>query len=195
MDTSEKDLESTVFACLGSHGYACRDPSKYDRSHCLDPEALFNFIYATQAATWEKLKVQHGSQVKERFLRRLVAEIEKRGTVDVLRHGVVDLGCKFELAYFRPETTFNEEHRRLYNANILGVMRQVHYSEKNDKSLDLVLFVNGLPVLTAELKNPLKGQNVQGAVTQYRLDRDPKEPCSLSGGASPTSGLIPTSSS
>lgn len=176
LDTSEKDFESTVFAHLGSHGYTCRDSGKYDRAWCLDTEALFDFIYATQAATWQKLKLQHGLQVKERFLKRLAGEIEKRGAVDVLRHGVTDLGCKFELAYFRPETTLNEEHRRLYNANILGVMRQVRYSDKNDKTLDLILFVNGLPVLTAELKNPLKGQDVRDAVMQYRLDRDPREP-------------------
>lgn len=87
-----------------------------------------------------------------------------------------DLGCHFELAYFQPETKLNEEHARLYEANILGVMRQVHYSAQSDKSLDLVLFVNGLPVITAELKTPLKGQTVQNAVAQYKHDRDPREP-------------------
>ena len=78
VDTSEKDLESTVFARLCSHGYTCRDSGKYDPAWRLDTEALFDFIYATQAATWQKLKVQHGLQVKERFLKRLAGEIEER---------------------------------------------------------------------------------------------------------------------
>lgn len=175
MDTSERDFEATVFGHLCKNGYVAREPEKYDRKLCLDPEALFSFIYATQPRTWERLKTQHGDEVKERFLRRLTSEIESRGTLDVLRKGVVDLGCKFELAYFRPESALNEEHNRLYEGNLLGVMRQVRYSERNENSLDLALFVNGLPIITAELKTPLKGQDVKNAVTQYRLDRDPKE--------------------
>ena len=78
LDTSEKDFESTVYAHLGSHSYTCRDSGKYDPAWRLDTEALFDFIYATQPATWQKLKVQHGLQVKERFLKRLAGEIEKR---------------------------------------------------------------------------------------------------------------------
>jgi type I restriction enzyme R subunit len=176
MDTSEKDFETGIFSYLAGNGYACRDASSYDRALCLDTEALFQFLYATQAKTWEKLKLQHGEQARERFLKRLASQIEKRGTLDVLRKGVDDLGCHFELAYFQPESTLNEEHARLHEANILGVMRQVHYSAQNDKSLDLVLFVNGQPVITAELKTPLKGQTVKEAVAQYKYDRDPREP-------------------
>jgi len=138
---------------------------------------LFNFIYTTQPQMWEKLRTQHGTEVKERFTRRLVNEIKARGTLDVLRRGVKDSGCRFEMAYFKPVSGLNEEHRRLYNGNILSVIRQLHYSEKEpNKSLDMVLFLNGLPIVTAELKNPLKGQTVQDAVQQYRRDRDPKEP-------------------
>ncbi|HUQ92328.1 MAG TPA: type I restriction endonuclease [Bryobacteraceae bacterium] len=176
MDTSEKDFETTVFEHLCENGYVRREREKYDRQLCLDSEILFSFLYATQPQTWERLKTQHGEQVKERFLRRLTGEIEARGTLDVLRKGVVDLGCKFDLAYFRPESSLNEEHSRLYEGNLLGAMRQVRYSGKNENSLDVVLFVNGLPVITAELKTPLKGQTVQDAVAQYRLDRDTKEP-------------------
>jgi type I restriction enzyme R subunit len=176
MDTSEKDFETAILTYLTSHGFTGRDASNYDRALCLDSDALFQFLYSTQAKTWEKLTLQHGEQAKEQFLKRLAGQIEKRGTLDVLRKGVDDLGCHFELAYFHPETTLNEEHARLHEANILGVMRQVHYSARNDNSLDLVLFVNGLPVITAELKTPLKGQNVQNAVAQYKYDRDPKEP-------------------
>src|SRR5262245_34629189 len=126
MDTSEKNFEATVQEALlnpageGS-GYRERKPEQYDRSLCLDTGVLFDFIYASQPQTWEKLKQQHGEDlVKARFLKRLVSEIAKRGTLDVLRNGIVDLGCKFTLAYFKPETALNEEHRRLYNANILS---------------------------------------------------------------------------
>lgn len=176
IDTSEKDFEATIEQHLLENGYTSRKPDEYNRSLCLDQDILFDFIFATQPRTWEKLKVQHGTEVKERFLRRLIKQIESRGTLDVLRKGITDLGCKFELAYFKPETTLNEEHRRLYNANILSVMRQARYSEKNENSIDLALFINGLPIITAELKNPLKGQTVEHAIKQYRFDRDPREP-------------------
>ena len=194
VDTSEKDFEAAIEIALagpldrvGEEGaaysvggakqdYLRRRPDQYDRTRCLIPDDVVGFLLATQAKTWEKLKQQHGDQVKERFLARLVKEIESRGTLDVLRKGVIDLGCKFDLAYFRPETGLNEEHRRLYDANLLSIVRQCKYSLKNENSLDMALFVNGLPVLTAELKNPLKGQTVENAVAQYRHDRDPKEP-------------------
>ena len=90
---------------------------------------------------------------------------------------MIDLGCKFELAYFKPEDTLNPDHQRFYNANILTIMRQVHYSPKDtDKSLDLVLFLNGLPIFTAELKNPLTSQTVEDAIWQYRKTRNPNDP-------------------
>jgi len=176
IDTSEKDFEAGVESHLLANGYTRRLPEQYDRSLCVDADALFDFIRSTQAKTWEKLKAQHGEQVKDRFLKRLVKEMETRGTLDVLRRGVTDFGCHFDLAYFRPETTMNEEHARLYKANIISVVRQLKYSQKSDSSIDVVLFVNGLPVITAELKNPLKGQSVENAIWQYRNDRDPKEP-------------------
>ena len=176
MDTSEKDFETTIISHLVESGYRERTASDYDKSLCLDPELVIDFIRATQIKTWEKLKEQHGSQVKERFVKRLVNEIKAKGTLHVLRKGIDDVGCHFELAYFKPETGLNEEHRRLYNGNILSVIRQVKYSEKNENSIDLVVFLNGLPIFTLELKNPVKGQSVENAIQQYRKDRDPKEP-------------------
>lgn len=176
IDTSEKDFESSIEAYLLAHGYTHRESEQYDRSLCLDTGPLLDFIRSTQAKTWEKLKAQHGEQVKDRFLKRLIKEIESRGTLDVLRRGVTDYGCKFDLAYFRPETAMNEEHARLYKANILTVVRQLKYSQNNGNSIDLALFLNGLPVITSELKNPLKGQTVENAIWQYRNDRDAKEP-------------------
>ena len=80
------------------------------------------------------------------------------------------------LAYFRPASGLNEETRWLHAANLFAVVRQVHYSAKNENSLDLVLFLNGIPIFTAELKNPLNGQDVEDAIRQYKTDRDPREP-------------------
>lgn len=136
---------------------------------------VLDFIYATQPKEWEKLKQQHGADVKHRFLKRLASEIAKRGTLDVLRKGIKDSGCKFQLAYFRPATGLNETIQKLYEANQFSVIRQLRFSEKGEFSIDMVLFLNGLPILTAELKNPLKGQDVQDAIRQYK-ERDCHEP-------------------
>jgi type I restriction enzyme R subunit len=114
--------------------------------------------------------------VKEQFLKRLAAEIERRGALDVLRNGIKDSGCKFQLAYFRPASGLNEETRRLHAGNLFAVVRQLHFSEKSEKSLDLGLFLNGIPIFTAELKNPLNGQDVEHAIRQYKIDRNPREP-------------------
>jgi len=157
-------------------GYTRRDSSEYDRTLCLIPEDVLDFILATQPKVWGRLKDHYGAEAKERFLRRLASEIERRGTIDVLRKGIKDAGCKFQLAYFKPATRLNEDLRRLYRANQFSVVRQLHYSEKNENSLDLALFLNGLALFTAELKNPLNGQNVEHAIAQYKSDRDPCEP-------------------
>ena len=114
--------------------------------------------------------------MRERFLKRLSSEIERRGALDVLRRGLKDMVCSFRLAYFRPASGLNEEMRRLHGANFFAVTRQVRYGTRNDKSLDLVLFLNGIPVFTAELKDPLTGQTVEDAMRQYKNDRDPREP-------------------
>ena len=190
MDTSEKNFEAAIEAALCSDparnepteqgfvpgGYRTRKPEDYNRSLCLDPDVVLDFLYATQPKEWEKLKQHHGEDVKARFYQRLSSEIAKRGTLDVLRKGIKDSGCKFQLAYFRPATGLNEETQRLYEANQFTVIRQLHFSEKNEQSLDLGLFLNGIPMFTAELKNPFKGQDVQDAIRQYRFDRDPREP-------------------
>ncbi|GAB6933571.1 type I restriction endonuclease [Calditerricola satsumensis] len=195
-DISERSFEEAIEAALLGHGssdslmreapasygvaypggYHRRRPEDYDRTLCLIPRDVLDFIVATQPKEWARLKQHYGSAVEEKFLKRLASEIERRGTLDVLRHGIKDMGSKFRLAYFRPASGLNEETRRLYEANIFSVVRQLRYSTRNEKSLDLVLFLNGLPIFTAELKNPLTGQTVEDAMRQYRQDRDPREP-------------------
>jgi type I restriction enzyme, R subunit len=196
MDISEKNFEATIEQVLQdglptpkgkkaaqpvagiyvSGGYRKRKPDEYNRSLCLDPDVVLEFIYATQPQEWEKLKAQHGADVKAKFLQRLASEIAKRGTLDVLRRGIKDSGCKFQMAYFKPSSGMNLDTQKLYAANQFTVTRQLKFSEKTEQSLDVVLFLNGLPIFTAELKNPLTGQTVQNAISQYRKDRDPREP-------------------
>ena len=167
-------------------GYRKRRAADYDRALCLLPRDAVDFVLATQPKEWQKLAQHHGAAVKEQFLERLSTEIGRRGALDVLRNGIKDSGCKFSLAFFRPSSGLNEEIQRLHAANIFAVVRQFRYSEKNDRpspglrpasnSLDLGLFLNGMPIFTAELKNPLNGQDVQDAIRQYMTDRDPREP-------------------
>ena len=158
-------------------GYLKRTPEEYDRALCLLLRDVVDFVLATQPKEWEKLTQHHGKDaVREQFLRRLSSEIGSRGALDVLRNGIKDSGCKFRLAFFRPASGLNEETRRLHAANQFSVVRQVRYSTSNESCLDLVLFLNGIPIFTAELKNPLNGQDVEDAIRQYKTTRDPREP-------------------
>jgi type I restriction enzyme R subunit len=158
-------------------GYRKRRPDDYDRTLCLLPRDVVDFVRATQPREWEKLEQHHGkAAVREQFLRRLAGEIERRGALDLLRNGLKDSGVKFRLAYFRPASGLNEETRRLHAANLFSVIRQVRYSTTNANCLDLVLFLNGIPIFTAELKNPLNAQDVEDAIRQYKTSRDPREP-------------------
>jgi type I restriction enzyme R subunit len=129
-------------------GYRKRRLEHYDRALCLLPRDVVDFVLATQPKEWKKLEQHHGAAVREQFLKRLAAEIERRGSLDVLRNGLKDSGRKCRLAYFRPASGLNEETRRLHAANLFAVVRQLHYNTKNEKSLDLVLFLNGIPIFT-----------------------------------------------
>ena len=157
-------------------GYHRRTSADYDRDLGLIPKDVTDFLVASQPKEWRQLRQHRGAGHQDQFLNRLSAELSRRGVVDVLRNGVKDSGCKFDLAYFRPASGLNEETRRLHATNLFAVVRQLHYSTQNEKSLDLGIFLNGIPVFTAELKNPLTAQDIHDAVAQYRRDRDPREP-------------------
>lgn len=156
-------------------GFMQRKPEDYNRGLCMILEDAIAFVQATQPKEWNKLKNQYGVEAKERFLQRLSKEIERRGTLDVLRKGIRDVGAKIQLAFFHPSSGLNPELQKKYQANIFSAVRQLKYSLQNENSLDLTIFLNGLPIFTAELKDPLTGQTVQDAIKQYRQSRDPKE--------------------
>ena len=172
----ERKFEGEIEAWLLEHGgYEKRDPHALDRELGLDPGEVFAFVEETQADAWRALVERHGGEEAARtnFLRRLAKEIDERGTVDVLRHGVKDLGVEIRLAFFRPAHGLTPELVARYEANRLVLVRQFLY-EASDKAIDLALLLNGIPVATAELKNPLTNQDVEHAIGQYRHDRDPR---------------------
>ncbi|MGB3764403.1 MAG: type I restriction endonuclease, partial [Ornithinimicrobium sp.] len=153
--------------------------SDFDRATGLDRIELLRFISATQMPDWEELVERNGgdpNKTQVRFRERIASEVDKRGVVDVLRHGVTDQGVRFRLAYFKPAHGLSTDLMVKYAANRLTVTRQLRYQADSNKSLDVALLLNGIPVATAELKNPLTGQGVEQAMTQYRTDREPKNP-------------------
>jgi type I restriction enzyme, R subunit len=160
----------------GLHGYRKRNArSDYDKTLAMDGELVLEFLRESQPDKLANLIERFGDDAKPKLLARLDDEITARGVLDVLRNGFEDRGTKFDMAYFQSDATFNAEIERLYESNILSVIRQLKYSEKNENSIDMVLFVNGLPFFTVELKNQMSGQTVQNSMSQYKSDRDPKE--------------------
>lgn len=177
VDISEKNFEAQIEHVLrNTHGYHKRLPEDYDRHLCLIAADVIDFIRGTQPEAWRALRAVYQDDAEKRFLRRLASEIDKRGTLDVLRNGLKDAGVAIKLAYFAPATAMNPDYQRLYQGNIFSIVRQLRYKPGANLSLDLALFLNGLPVFTAELKNNFSGQNAQHAMRQYRADRDPKAP-------------------
>lgn len=176
IDISEKNFEDDIERALLEAGYEGGAGASYDRELCLIPDDAVKFVQAARPREWAKFRGMHGDDARPRFLSRLADELDRRGTLAVLRGGVKCDGCRFRLAQFKPSSGLNEEIIRLYRANLFRVVRQLHYGDKGGASLDLAIFLNGLPIFTAELKNPFTGQDVQQAVRQYRLERDPREP-------------------
>ena len=176
--TNEFAFEDTIERSLLSAGWSEIDPRDYDRALGLFPDELISFLQVSQPDEWEQLCARHGGEAKasSKVARRVADELTARGGVDVLRRGVKDSGVSFRVAFFAPAHDLTPELRGLFDANRLGVARQVHHSESNPQdSLDLVLAVNGIPTTTAELKNPLTHQGVQHAIAQYRQDRNPTD--------------------
>jgi type I restriction enzyme R subunit len=172
----EENFEDHVVGRLVGSGYRLRHSHDYDRDLVLVPDELVAFVKDTQPDEYDALRAQYGDDTDRNLALRVSREVAKRGTLDVLRKGVRDRGVRLRLVYFRPSSDLNPDHLRRYRGNRFAIVRQLAYSKRNANELDLALFVNGLPVFTAELKNSLTGQFVQNAVKQYRQDRDPREP-------------------
>ena len=175
-NTKESGLEALIVKDLvEQNGYEEGKNEDYNKEYAVDETRLFRFLKATQPQQMEKLCVFSSVQKKRAFLNRLQGEIAKRGIIDVLRNGIKVYPVDLIMFYLTP-TENNTKARELFAQNIFSVTRQLRYSISASKlALDLCVFINGLPVITFELKNQLTKQNVDDAVQQYKTDRDPRE--------------------
>ncbi len=173
---NEIELENEICEHLAANGwlYSPNDDG-YDRARALFPDDVLAWVQATQPKAWEAIAKNHGTNAADTLLARLRDSLNQRGTLDVLRHGIEMFGLKgkLPLAQFKPALGINPDILARYVANRLRVVRQVHYSQHNENSIDLVLFLNGLPVATVELKTDFT-QSIGDAIDQYRFDRHPK---------------------
>ncbi|HDH07906.1 MAG TPA: type I restriction endonuclease subunit R, partial [Gammaproteobacteria bacterium] len=195
-DTSERGLERLICTALAGHpcepaipedevkkpattyggvGWIGGYPQHYDREYCVDLVQLSVFLHETQPELAELLGLDEDGPTRRKFLARLQGEISKRGTIDVLRHGIKHGAHDLDLFYGTPSAG-NKKAKALYEANRFSVTRQFRYSrDETQLALDMGLFINGLPVATFELKNSLTKQTVDDAVWQYKKDRNPRE--------------------
>ena len=175
-NTRESGLESLIVDWLVTqNGYEQGSNADYNRDYAIDETRLFRFLSATQPDEMEKLGVFKNDLKKAQFLNRLRGEIAKRGIIDVLRNGIKVYPADLVMFYLTPSEK-NVKAKALFEQNIFSVTRQLQYSKDATRlALDLCIFINGLPVITCELKNQLTKQNVDDAVYQYKTDRDPKE--------------------
>lgn len=176
---TEKIFEDELCEHLVSQGWSVRthlkDATAYNQELALFPDDLLAFVQDTQPAEWTKFKKWHNGESEKMFVKRVAEQLDKHGTLHLLRHGFKDRDAKFFLCQFRPAHEKNPQLGEWYAKNRLTVIRQLHYSLHNENSIDLVLFVNGLPVATSEIKTDLT-QNVVDAIAQYKKDRPPKDP-------------------
>ena len=181
---TERAFETAIEAGLtSSGGYEKRNPDTFNEAIALFPDDIIGFLKDSQGAKWDALEVLLGKNVVSTVLDSLSKELDFKGTLHVLRHGFKCYGKTFRMAYFRPNTTMNPESAKSYAKNRLTVTRQVAFTsvmKKADGSnrlciIDVTLAVNGIPVVTAELKNPLTGQRATDAIRQYENDRDGRD--------------------
>ena len=178
IDHTEKAFETAIEDhLLQEAGYTQANPADFDPERAIDPKVFLAFVQESQPTTWQALEKLHGADTAAIVLDDLCKALDgATGSLGVLRHGFKCFGKRIDAAYFAPAHGMNPENERLYQANRLTVTRQLHYSDREPaKSLDLVLSLNGIPVATAELKNPLTGQTATHAIAQYRNDRDPRD--------------------
>lgn len=175
-DKTEKGFETLIVNWLvDQNGYQQGTNEDYNKEYAIDETRLFRFLNDTQPKEMAKLGVNQSDQKKRQFLNRLSGEITRRGIIDVLRNGIKAYPADLILFYFTP-TENNEQAKQLFDKNIFSVTRQLRYAIDASKlALDLCLFINGLPVITIELKNHFTGQTTADAVEQYKKDRNPRD--------------------
>lgn len=172
---SEFAFETAIEAQLLANGYVSVDRKSFDCERAIFPEIVLGFIRETQPREWGKLEALHGDKTGEQIIADLCKWMDANGSLATLRHGFKCYGRTLHIAYFKAAHELNPELEVRYAANRLGLTRQLHFSARSEKSLDVTLSLNGIPVATAELKNPLTSQTIEDALRQYQHDRDPRE--------------------
>ncbi len=178
METNEKRLEEDIesFFLTEQGGYT-KTADTYDPALGLYVNTLIAFIKATQPKEWTRFENTCNSDPVRKFCNAFNNACDSLGLIAVLRHGFKHRGITFRVCYFRPESHLNKTATALYERNVCNVVRQWHYSADNNKSVDMVLVLNGIPVFALELKNQYTGQTVENAMQQWMYDRDPREVC------------------
>ena len=174
--TGEEAFETVIETHLLDNGYVPVAGEGFDRDRAIFPETVLAFIRETQPREWAKLEALLGEKTGEQALADLCKWMDANGSLATLRHGFKCYGRSLRAAFFKAAHRLNPELEAGYAANRLGITRQLRYSPRSEKSLDVTLSLNGVPVATVELKNPLTGQTVEDACRQYLQDRDPREP-------------------
>jgi len=173
---AEIAFESAIESHLCGNGCAALHRDGFDRERAIFPDAVLGFIRETQPKEWAKLEALHGAKTGDQILADLCKWMDTYGSLATLRHGFKCYGRTLRVAFFKAAHGLNPELEERYGKNRVCITRQLHFSPRCEKSLDVTLSVNGIPVATVELKNPLTGQTVEDAMRQYRQDRDPREP-------------------
>lgn len=176
MDTSEKRFEQDIETYFFNHGFRKVLPSTYDKEKMLFSEVLEEFVSTTQPKAWARYTKLYGASAVDKLTRRVNTAISESNVLDVLKKGIKDMGIEIKLCYFKPSSNLNQDLVNLYEGNICGITRQFPYSKNNNNTIDTVLSINGIPLFAFELKDQLKGQDVNNAMRQWKEDRDPKEP-------------------
>lgn len=175
-DVKEKRFEQDIEEYLITKGgYTKGDPSKFNRASGLDEGTFIEFIKNSQPKQWERFVKIYDAAAEKQLIDRFSREVKQTSLLNVLRHGFTDRGIKFRAVFWKPETSLNETSQKQYEANILHCTRQLHYSVKNENSIDIVLFINGIPVVSMELKCQFTGQSTTNAINQYKFDRATKD--------------------
>ncbi len=174
--TIESAFEAVIEEHLLQNGYVSVAGEGFDRERAIFPEVALRFIRDTQPKEWAKLEALHGARTGEQVVTDLCKWMDVNGALATLRHGFKCYGRTLRIAFFKAAHELNPDLNARYAANRLGLTRQLHYSTKSTNSLDVTISLNGIPVATIELKNPLTGRTFDDALRQYRRDRDPREP-------------------
>lgn len=170
----EEDIETYL---LNHGGYEKGNMATYDKEKAIDMETFLRFIQTSQPKQWERYEKTYREKSEEAIYKRFDESVKMHGLLSVLRDGVTDRGIRFRFAFFKPESSLNQKVIDNYNNNILTLTRQFYYSTQNRNSIDMVLSLNGIPIIGLELKNQLTGQTVDNGKYQFIENRNPREKC------------------